>query len=69
MEAFVIKANDRYLYTYYIYEDENFAFGELNEAKLFSNFAKANSMCGKVKYFYNIDCEVVKIKLEEVKNG
>lgn len=65
MEAFVIKSNNRYMYTYYIYEDENYAFGNLNEAKLFSYLDGAIECARQLKSFYNINCKVVKVKIME----
>lgn len=67
MEAWVIKRDDgKYLHTYYVYEDENYGFGELNEAKLFDCFELARELVKKLRSLYNVKSEIVKIRIEEV---
>jgi hypothetical protein len=67
MEAFVIKRSDgRYMFTYYVYDDENYGFGELNNAKLFDNIYDANENVRQIKIFYNINCQVVKVEIKEL---
>lgn len=67
MEAFVIKRSDeRYMFTYYIYGDENYGFGELNQAKLFDNIYSANDYVKQLKSFYNINCQIVKVEIKEL---
>lgn len=60
------KAEDKYLYTFYIYEDENFAFGELNKAKLFDNLDNANDYKERIYWVNsNLKLEVVPITIAE----
>lgn len=68
MRAYVIKRNDgKYLYTYFIYEDENFAFGELNQAKLFDSRILANNFF-ELNYsiLNNMNCKVVPVEIREI---
>lgn len=68
MRAYVIKRSDeKYLYTFFIYEDENFAFGELNQAKLFDSRILANNFF-KLNYstLNEMNCKVVPIEIRKI---
>ena len=67
MKAYIIKTNEeRYMHTYFVYEDENYAFGELNEAKLFSNIEDANNFVKRISVWTNITCKVVEVEITEL---
>lgn len=70
MEAFVIKSKDgSYLFTYYVYEDENFGFGELNEAKLFDNIDYAKEYLRQLGFYYDKSYyEIVEVEIKEKTN-
>lgn len=67
MKAYIIKTdNGRYMHTYFVYEDENYAFGELNEAKLFNNIEDANNYVRRINIWTNVDCKVVEVEIKEL---
>ena len=67
MIAYVIKTNDeKYMHTYFVYEDENYAFGKLTEAKLFSNIEDANNYVKIINTWTRIVCKVVEVEIKEL---
>ena len=67
MKTYVIKTNNgRYMHTYFVYEDENYAFGELTEAKLFSNIEDANNYVKTISTWTNTVCKVVEVEIREL---
>ena len=67
MKTYVIKTNNgRYMHTYYVYEDENYAFGKLTEATLFSNIEEANEYVRIISNWANIVCKVVEVEIREL---
>ena len=67
MTAYVIKTNDeRCMHTYFVYEDENYAFGELTEAKLFSNIEDAKNYIKRINVWANVVCKVVEVEIREL---
>lgn len=64
MKTYVIKTNNgRYMHTYYVYEDENYAFGKLNEAKIYSDIESANDEAKFIKRYCNVECKAVECEL------
>jgi hypothetical protein len=68
MKAYVIKRGDgRYLYTFYIYDNENFGFGELNEAKLFDSVDATSQYLELLKTYYSAyNCNVVEVEIKDL---
>lgn len=70
MICYAIKNKDhRYAKKYYIYEDENWMFCELNNATIFDNFGEAKETCEYINTYIfknNNQAEVVKVEIREV---
>lgn len=68
MISYVLKNNHRFAVEFYIYEDKNYRWGNLNEAKLFDDETEASNECKYIKYCCNApDCKVVKVEIKEIK--
>lgn len=67
MIGYVLKNNHRFAVEFYIYEDKNYRWGNLNEAKLFDDEITASNECKYIKDYCNVpDCKVVKVEIKEI---
>lgn len=67
MICYAIKnEREKYAHRYYIYEDENWSFCQLNNATIYDTFEEAKEKSEYISRFCKIPTKVVKVEIREV---